>query len=774
MSRLFELTDHATAASGHRRWLCLACTKVVEVKQDLFAPGAYAKQPEHICGPGLTERMRAVDAKYSHTTPGDRHERMEVVPESKRPMAILVQPGDIIDWLVTDVVGCIELHLGRELKFVPSAKTCASLISGLTDRATIPAMKEPNAWARLVRRNQGLGIEVQAKMRLRPQPLTMNRDLREAHRLISAPTTAPDGRSWRDTWENRPVFQYEEKPQFVTTPADPSATLQRPMTISGIAPETRDERIARIAALMGGITFRPWQFEVLRRPEHTRVVAAHRLAGKDVLARALAIDAVLDKTTATAFIFVVAERLAEDQSRIAARALGAPTKQDGRTWWVRVPGGGEIYWGEPRDLAEDIAWDPKQDTLIESESAYLDWQRPPAEQVYRRAFLSTPNGVDRPGRRNYFHAAWTSAQWRLKVGVVDTRVIEAHLVKEQRFVLPDAVFRAEYMAEFVDDAPAFDYMVRNLPTPTGLTKEVIDSIAKDGPSVEDILRRDLETVGKRAEEALDRQVVAELSRSDHYLDGDGNLQSKIASDLCPHGVPRSSVRNASVQCVACAGLAPPIDTDFANKLLTGVPEAMTTAADFGNAIISDLSQQFVPTQRKLKVGDRVKIVPTREIKGPQADSGWVHRVVWTVHFVAVPEGHIASGWVVLRQPDHRSGVAEVSVEESDTILCEGPTLAGAFASLEEWRANQVAIDQAQALELANLGVPQRVIDGMLALRKGGHIRIHPESELKLPMVTERYPDGFNRTKLCTTGIKVVFDRNVPTNEVVFVQPGAKR
>ena len=378
MSRLFELTDHATAASGRRRWLCLACTKVVEVKQDLFAPGAYAKQPEHICGPGLGERMRTVDAKYSRMTSGDRHERMEVVPESKRPMAILVQPGDIIDWLVSDAVGCIELHLGRELKFVPSDKTCVSLISGLTDRATIPAMKEPNAWARLVRRKQGRADEVQAKLRHRPQPLTtMIRDLREAHRLISAPPPAPDARSWRDAWENRPVFQYEEKPQFVTTPADPSATLQRPMTISGIAPETRDERIGRIAAIMGGIEFRSWQIRALEAQKKTIAIAAHRQSGKSTLALALAIDAVLDDEKATAFVVCHTDAAASLHSSNASARLRVSRKQDGRgLYFIKLPDAGEIYWAaayrfraSPDAKQGVVAWDPTEDTIVEDESA---------------------------------------------------------------------------------------------------------------------------------------------------------------------------------------------------------------------------------------------------------------------------------------------------------------------------------------------------------------------------------------------------------------------
>lgn len=201
----------------------------------------------------------------------------------------------------------------------------------------------------------------------------------------------------------------------------------------------------------------PGQIDILEHPARFKVVACGRRFGKTETGKILLIERAL--TGRVCWWISPTFRMADDVWRsLKATLEGMMLDKNESMRRLTLPGGGEIRVQSGH--APDALRGSGLDLAVLDEAAYLHpdvWHaaiRPAlADRRGEALFLSSPRG------RNWFwglymlgqnpqHADWKS--WRFPTTanpLIDPAEIEA-----QRDLLPDHLFRQEYLAEFLQDA----------------------------------------------------------------------------------------------------------------------------------------------------------------------------------------------------------------------------------------------------------------------------------------------------------------------------------
>jgi phage terminase large subunit-like protein len=200
----------------------------------------------------------------------------------------------------------------------------------------------------------------------------------------------------------------------------------------------------------------PGQIEILRHPARFKVVACGRRFGKTETGRILMVERALEGRLC--WWIAPTYRLADDVWRGFKAALAGVWRakhEDMRR--IDLPGGGVIAVRSGHD--PDGLRGAGLDLAVLDEAAYLHpavWSaaiRPAlADRRGEALFLSTPRG------RNWFWGLWMVGQQAGHAGWMSWRfptaanpLIDPAEIEDARALLPERVFREEYLAEFLDD-----------------------------------------------------------------------------------------------------------------------------------------------------------------------------------------------------------------------------------------------------------------------------------------------------------------------------------
>jgi phage terminase large subunit-like protein len=200
----------------------------------------------------------------------------------------------------------------------------------------------------------------------------------------------------------------------------------------------------------------PGQIEILQHPARFKVVACGRRFGKTETGKILLIERAL--AGKIGWWISPTYRMADDVWRSLKTALDTVTVEKSEDMRRLVlPGGGMIVVRSGHD--PDALRGAGLDLAVLDEAAYLHpdlWSasiRPAlADRRGEALFLSTPRG------RNWFWSLWMlghqsgSSQWHSwRFPTTANPLIDPAEVEAARDLLPERIFRAEYLAEFLDD-----------------------------------------------------------------------------------------------------------------------------------------------------------------------------------------------------------------------------------------------------------------------------------------------------------------------------------
>jgi len=200
----------------------------------------------------------------------------------------------------------------------------------------------------------------------------------------------------------------------------------------------------------------PGQRAILQHPARFKVVACGRRFGKTETGKILLVERAL--AGGVGWWISPTYRMADDVWRDLKRALdGAIARKNEEMRRLDVIGGGVIRVRSGRD--PDGLRGAGLDLAVLDEAAYLHpdvWRaaiRPAlADRRGEALFLSTPRG------RNWFWGVWMNGQsaahpdwmsWRFPTAA--NPLIDPGEIEAARALLPERVFREEYLAEFQDD-----------------------------------------------------------------------------------------------------------------------------------------------------------------------------------------------------------------------------------------------------------------------------------------------------------------------------------
>ena len=200
------------------------------------------------------------------------------------------------------------------------------------------------------------------------------------------------------------------------------------------------------------------QRKIANHPARFRVLACGRRWGKTRLGSALCVQTATTGGRAwwvapTYPVATVGWRLVR---RLAIQIPGAEIRQGDRM--VILPNGGEVQVrsaDNPDSLrGEGLDFVVMDECAFMKEEAFTEALRPAlSDRKGRAMFISTPKG------RNWFWRAWQrctdehDADWHgWQLPTVDNPYIDPNEIDAARRMLPETVFRQEYLAEFLDDA----------------------------------------------------------------------------------------------------------------------------------------------------------------------------------------------------------------------------------------------------------------------------------------------------------------------------------
>ena len=200
----------------------------------------------------------------------------------------------------------------------------------------------------------------------------------------------------------------------------------------------------------------PGQIAILRHPARFKVVACGRRFGKTETGRILMVERAL--AGRVCWWIAPTYRMADDVWRsFKATLAGVWQAKDEDMRRIDLPGGGVIAVRSGHN--PDALRGAGLDLAVLDEAAYLHpavWSaavRPAlADRRGEALFLSTPRG------RNWFWGLWMMGQradqphwksWRFPTAA--NPLIDPVEIEDARALLPERVFREEYLAEFLDD-----------------------------------------------------------------------------------------------------------------------------------------------------------------------------------------------------------------------------------------------------------------------------------------------------------------------------------
>ena len=200
----------------------------------------------------------------------------------------------------------------------------------------------------------------------------------------------------------------------------------------------------------------PGQIAILRHPARFKVVACGRRFGKTETGRILMVERAL--AGRVCWWIAPTYRMADDVWRsFKATLAGVWQAKDEDMRRIDLPGGGVIAVRSGHN--PDALRGAGLDLAVLDEAAYLHpavWSaavRPAlADRRGEALFLSTPRG------RNWFWGLWMMGQradqphwksWRFPTAA--NPLIDPAEIEDARALLPERVFREEYLAEFLDD-----------------------------------------------------------------------------------------------------------------------------------------------------------------------------------------------------------------------------------------------------------------------------------------------------------------------------------